>query len=179
MQRTCLQSAVTLAIALLALAAPVLAAKSPQIALRGNGLLAGKTSLVFGQTSRTSAIAAVTAELGKPLKTGSHGDCGQGAVVTYAKFRGGFELSFVKNRLSGWTEDETMLATDKGIRVGSTVSALRTAYRNLFLDPGDEANGGVGPGFQREGGPNGWLDGTKPTSRITGLFAGATCLPGI
>ncbi len=103
----------------------------------------------------------------------------KGDVIGYAKFRRGFELSFVSGRLSGWTEDGTVLATDRGIRVGATVAALRKAYPDIFTDPGDQANGGVGPSFQREGGPNGWLGGTRPAAHIVGLFAGTTCLSGV
>lgn len=163
---------------LLSAAALCAAAPAGQILLRGDGLVAGGKPLVFGRSLRADAIAAVTRILGKPNKIGSHGDCGQGDVIAYARFRGDFELSFVKGKLAGWSEDGQTLATDKGIRAGSSVAALRKAYRDVSIDSGDEANGGVGPSFQREAGPNGWLDGTKPNSHVSGLFAGATCLPG-
>ena len=56
---------------------------------------------------------------------------------------------------------------------------MRRAYPDIEIDPGDEAHGGLGPSFGRDHGPNGWLDGTRPSSKVVGLFAGATCLAGI
>lgn len=149
------------------------------LVLAGNGVAVGATVAKFGVATTAQAIAVVAAALGRPIERGSHGDCGQGAVIGYAKFRGMFELSFVKGRLSGWTADAPTPKTAKGIGVGATVAMLRKAYPDIWTDPGDEANGGLGPRFQREGGPNGWLDGTRPGAKVTGLFAGATCLAGI
>jgi len=165
--------------AIVCAAALCAAAPAGQVVLKGDGLIAGTKPLVFGRTLRADAIAAVSGLLGKPIKTGSHGDCGQGAVIAYAKFRGDFELSFVKGKLAGWTEDGRTLATERGVRVGSSVAALLKAYPDASTDPGDEANGGPGASFQRESGPNGWLEGTRPTSHVAGLFAGVTCLPGV
>ena len=149
------------------------------LVLSGDGIRAGGRTATFARATKAQAIALVSAVLGKPIEAGSHGDCGQGDDIGYAKFRGAFELSFVKGKLSGWAQDSPALATDRGIRVGTTLAALRKAYPDVEADPGDEANGGLGPSFQRDPGPSGWLAGTKPTSRITGLFAGATCLAGV
>ena len=157
-------------------AAPV---PNAALVLTGDGFSAGGKTAKFDVTGRAQAVALAIAALGAPAAQGSHGDCGQGAVIGYAKFRGGFELSFVKGRLSGWTADRASPRTSRGIGVGATLAALRKAYSDIETDPGDEANGGLGPSFQREGGPNGWLDGVKPGSKVTGLFAGATCLAGI
>lgn len=168
-----------IAILELLVAALVAAAPVKTVVLNGTGLTAAGKKLVFDKTPRTEAIAAVIRVLGKPTKSGSYGDCGQGSVIAYAKFKGGFELSFIRGKLSGWTEEQASLATDRGIRVDATLAALRKAYPDVDTDPGDEANGGVGPSFQREGGPNGWLSGVKPNSKIAGMFAGATCLPGV
>lgn len=155
------------------------AAAPAGLTLAGDGFSYAGTRAKFTVTTRAQAIALATRALGKPTKVGSHGDCGQGDVIGYAKFRGEFELSFVGGRLSGWTEDSAGLATDRGIRVGATLAALRRAYPDIDTDPGDEANGGLGPSFQREDGPNGWLSGVKPSSTIGGMFAGATCLAGV
>lgn len=147
-----------------------------EIALAGDGLVIGKSKLAFRATATARAIAAVSTVLGTPLKQGSYGDCGQGDTIRYAKFRNGFELSFVHGKLVGWTADRPGPKTIKGVAVGASLTALRKAYPDIETDPGDEAHGGLGPSFQREGGPNGWLSGTKPTARVTGLYAGATCI---
>lgn len=155
------------------------AGKPPMLTLSHDGFSVGSKHSRFDLTSKIQAVALASLALGRPIASGSHGDCGQGQVIEYVKFRGDFELSFVGGRLSGWTEDGPALSTDKAIRVGSSVSALRKAYPDTYTDAGDEANGGVGPSFQSETGPSGWLDGVKPTSKIAGLFAGATCLSGV
>ena len=160
-------------------AAPVTRSSDGALVLAGDGFsVAGRTAK-FNATTRAQAVALVSSVLGPPTKQGSHGDCGQGAIIGYAKYRGDFELSFVRGKLSGWTADAASPRTAKGIGVGSTLAALRKAYPDVEADPGDEANGGLGPTFQREDGPSGSLDGVKPGSKVTGLFAGATCLPGI
>lgn len=153
--------------------------KTPVVTLGHNGFSVGAKHATFDRTTKADAIALASAALGRPTASGSHGDCGQGDIIGFAKFRGNFELSFVKGKLSGWTEDSTKLATDKGIRVGDNVAALRKAYSDVFTDAGDEANGGLGPSFQSETGPAGWLDGVKASSKIVGMFAGATCLSGV
>lgn len=167
-----------LAIGLFSLS-PAAAGEAPKLVLSHTGFTLGSRHASFNKTSRTDAIALASLALGRPVATGSHGDCGQGQVIGFAKFRGDFELSFVGGRLSGWTEDGPALATGNGIRVGSKVAALRKAYPDTYTDAGDEANGGLGPSFQSETGPSGWLDGVKPTSKIAGLFAGTTCLSGV
>lgn len=155
------------------------AAAVPKVVLSGAGLAVGGAKLTFAKTSRVESIRVVSSALGKPTKTGSYGDCGQGDVIDYAKFRSGFELSFIKDKLSGWTQDTPALSTSNGVHVGITVAALRKVYPDVFLDKGDEANGGPSATFQREQGPNGWIESVRPSARVTGLFAGATCLPGI
>ena len=155
------------------------ATSSSTLILSGDGFTVGAAAAHFKVTTRASAIALVGNVLGKPTEVGSHGDCGQGEKIGYARFRGDFELSFISGKLSGWTEDSPGLATGRKVRVGMTVAELRKAYPDVTTDPGDEANGGLGPSFEREGGPYGWIDGVKASSRIIGLFAGATCLSGI
>ena len=164
---------------MLAGAAIATAAQPPRLALTGSGYTIGGQTARFAATTRVAAIVQVSAVLGKPLETGSHGDCGQGDVIGFAKFRGGFELSFVKGRLSGWTVDGPIPRTGRGIGVGTTVAQLRKAYPDVDFDPGDEANGGLGPQFGRDGGPNGWLQGVRSGDRVVGMFAGATCLAGV
>ena len=154
------------------------AAPANPLVLAGDGLSLGAKTVKFDRATKAQAIALVTIALGAPVKQGSHGDCATDTITTYAMFRGAFELSFRRGRLSGWTADKPGLKTAKGVAVGTTLAAVRRAYPDVDTDAGDEANGGLGASFQREGGPNGWLDGTKPASRVISLYAGATCIVG-
>lgn len=164
--------------AIVAMLALVGAAPKPVLVLTGDGVSAGAGVARFDRATRVQAIAVVAAALGPPVKQGDHGDCATDHVVHYTKFRGDFELSFVRGKLVGWTADAAGPKTAKGVGVGATLAAVRRAYPDIDTDAGDEANGGLGPSFQREGGPHGWLDGIKPTSKVIGLFAGATCIVG-
>ncbi|WP_375396865.1 hypothetical protein [uncultured Sphingomonas sp.] len=162
-----------------ALAAP---GKDPApLVLAGDGLAAGGKTLKFDRTAKAQAIAIVTVVRGKPLKLGNHGDCGQGDEIGFATFAGGLELSFVKGKLSGWTVDEggdARLRTARGIGLGSTLAAVRKAYPDVDIEDFSDS-GGPGPSFQREGGPNGFLNGKTASARVTDLWAGATCMAGI
>lgn len=166
-----MRRAVFLAMALVA-AAPV----RPTLVLAGDGVSVGARTIKFDRTTRAQAIALVTAALGPPTRQGNHGDCAQDAIRYYAAFRGGFELTFVGGRFVGWTEDGTTLRTSRGVAVGSTLAAVRLAYPDVETTDSDEANGGLGASFAREDGPQGWLDGTRPTSKVVGLYAGVTCI---
>jgi hypothetical protein len=166
------------ALAAAALLALVGAAPAPTLVLNGDGLSAGGKTIRFGATTKAQAIAFVTAVLGKPSESGTHGDCGQADIQTYATFKGDFQLSFVKGKFVGWTADAAGLKTGKGIGVGSTVAAVRKAYPDIDLNPSDEENGGLGASFQREGGPDGWIEDVKPASKVVGLFSGTTCIVG-
>lgn len=154
------------------------AAPANTLVLAGDGLSVGATAVKFDRTTKASAIALVTKALGPPVKQGNHGDCAQDAIRYYAMFKGDFELTFVRGKFVGWTADKPGPKTAKGIGVGATLAAVKKAYSDIDTDKGDEANGGLGASFQREGGPAGWLDGTKPGSKVIGLFAGTTCIVG-
>lgn len=163
---------IALAVALVA-AAP---ATKPVVVLDGGGVTVGSRTVRFDRTTRAQAIAAVTAALGPPVRQGDHGDCAQDAIHYYARFRGDFELTFVRGKFVGWSADGASPRTARGIGVGMTLAAVRRAYPDISVDEGDEENGGLGASFQREAGPDGWLDGTRPTSKVTGLYAGVTCI---
>ncbi len=166
----------------LAIAALALVGAGPAnpLVLAGDGLSVGAKTVKFDRTTKAEAIALVTRALGPPVKQGNHGDCAQDAIRYYAMFKGQLELTFVRGKLVGWTADSAGLKTAKGIGVGSTLAAVKKAYSDVDVNEGDEEWGGLGPGFQREGGPNGWLaetnSGTKPGSKVIGLFAGTTCI---
>lgn len=171
-----LKRAIGLAMAaLLVGAAPVPRAR-PALVLAGNGVSVGSTAVPFGRTTRAVAIQAVTAALGAPVKQGNHGDCATDNIVYYAKFAGEFELSFVRGKLVGWTADAAGPRTARQIGVGATLAQVRRAYPDVEVNASEEASGGLGANFQREDGPNGWLDGTRPASKVIGLYAGATCI---
>lgn len=168
----------TVAVAVAASVTVASAAAPATVVLDGHGVtVAGKVA-AFGRTPRAEAIALVATALGKPVRIGDHGDCGSDQIIAFAAFRGGFELTFVRGRLAGWTADAATPRTSKGIAVGATLAAVRRAYPDIDVDPGDAANGGLGASFQREDGPDGWLDGIRPAARVTGLYAGATCIVG-
>ena len=158
--------------------------KTFPVTLAGNGLgVAGPTgqaaqTVRFGMP-RAAAIKIVSAALGAPTKTGVYPECGQGHAIGYAKFRGGIELSFVGGKLVGWTLDEggsQNYRMNNGIGIGTTVAALEKLLPKVFVDPGNEEGGGIGPGFTLDEGPNGWLDGTRMTSKVTSMYAGETCI---
>lgn len=163
---------VGLAVALIA-AAP---AARPVLVLDENGLTIGARSVKFDRTTKAQAIAAVTAALGPPIGQGNHGDCATDHIVYYAKFRGDFELSFVSGKFVGWTADAAGPRTARGIGVGATLAQVRRAYPQIDTTESDEENGGLGASFTADGAPSGWLDGTRPTSRVIGLYSGATCI---
>ena len=162
----------------LAIAALMLVGAGPAnpLVLAGDGLSVGAKTVKFDRTTKAEAIALVTRALGPPVKQGNHGDCAQDAIRYYAMFKGQFELTFVRGKLVGWTADSAGLKTAKGIGVGATLAAVKRAYPDVDTNESDEANGGLGASFQRENGPDGWLDGTKPGSKVIGLFAGTTCI---
>ena len=162
---------------LLALVAAAPAAR-PALVLAGNGLSVGSTVIPFDRTPRALAVQVVSAALGPPVRQGNRGDCGTDHIVYYAEFRGQFSLSFVGGKFVGWTADAAGPKTARGIGVGATLAAVRRAYPDADVNPSEEASGGLGANFEREGGPNGWLEGTRPTSKVIGLYGGATCIVG-
>lgn len=128
---------------------------------------------------RAAAIKIVSSALGAPTKTGIYPECGQGHAIGYAKFRGGIELSFVGGKFVGWTlEDrgDRDLRTANGVGIGTSAATLQKLLSDVFIDPGNEEGGGIGPGFTSDRWPNGWLDGPKQTSKVTSMYAGETCI---
>lgn len=155
--------------------------KTSPITLVANGLVvAGSPAQTarFGM-KRAAAILIVSRTLGAPTSTGVHPECGQGHAIGYAKFRGGVELSFVGGKFVGWTLDyggNRNFRMANGVGLGTTVATLQRLMPNVFIDPGNEEGGGIGPGFTLDEGPNGWLDGTMMTSKVTSIYAGETCI---
>lgn len=162
------------------LAALALIAAAPPAApwtLRGDGLsriVAGKPQTLRFGTARQAALTAVTAVMGKPRSTRTVPDCGQGDPMTLVAYKGGLTIQFLKGKFSGWSLDtpaDPALKTAAGITIGSTRVALRRAYPDIDID-----DGSLGVMFTREDGPSGFLDSMKPNARVTGLYAGETCM---
>jgi hypothetical protein len=134
--------------------------------------------LPFG-TPRAKAIELVASKLGAAIKTGVYPECGDGKPLDYADFRGGLQLAFSNAKFVGWTLDakgDIRNRMANGVGIGTTVASLQKLVPDVFIDPGEQENGGLGPGFQSDTSPSGWLDGARSTSKIVSLFAGKTCI---
>lgn len=138
----------------------------------------GPRTLSFG-TPRAKAIEMVTSKLGLAIKTGVYPDCGDGKALGYANFRGGIQLTFSAAKFVGWTLDakgDVRNRAAKGVGIGTTVATLQKMVPDVFIDPGEQENGGLGPGFQSDTWPSGRLDGAKSSSKIVSMYSGKTCI---
>lgn len=159
------------------------AENSPLVLAHGGLILRGATgqaarTLSFG-TPRAAAIALVTSQLGPAIKTGVYPECGDGKPLGYADFRGGLQLTFSNAKFVGWTLDakgDVRNRMANGVGIGTTVATLQKMVPDVFIDPGEQENGGLGPGFQSDTWPSGWLDGARPSSKIVSMYAGTTCI---
>jgi len=142
------------------------------------GAVQGSRNLPFG-TPRARAIELVASKLGPAIKTGVYPECGDGKPLGYADFRGGIQLSFSNAKFVGWTLDakgDVRNRMANGVGIGTNVATLQKLVPDVFIDPGEQENGGLGPGFQSDTWPSGWLDGARSNSKIVSLFAGKTCI---
>jgi hypothetical protein len=138
----------------------------------------GARKLPFG-TPRAKAIELVASKLGPTIKTGVYPECGDGKPLGYANFRGGLQLSFSNAKFVGWTLDGKSDVRNKmanGVGIGTTVATLQKLVPDVFIDPGEQENGGLGPGFQSDTWPSGWLDGARSNSKIVSMYSGTTCI---
>ena len=138
----------------------------------------GPRKLPFG-TPRAKAVEMVAGQLGPAIKTGVYPECGDGKPLGYANFRGGLQLTFSNAKFVGWTLDAKGDVRNKaanGVGIGTTVATLQKLVPDVFIDPGEQENGGLGPGFQSDTWPSGWLDGARPSSKIVSLYSGTTCI---
>ncbi len=138
----------------------------------------GPRKLPFG-TPRAKAVEMVAGQLGPAIKTGVYPECGDGKPLGYANFRGGLQLTFSNAKFVGWTLDAKGDVRNKaanGVGIGTTVATLQKMVPDVFIDPGEQENGGLGPGFQSDTWPSGWLDGARPSSKIVSLYSGTTCI---
>ena len=138
----------------------------------------GPRKLPFG-TPRAKAVEMVAGQLGPAIKTGVYPECGDGKPLGYANFRGGLQLTFSNAKFVGWTLDAKGDVRNKaanGVGIGTTVATLQKMVPDVFIDPGEQENGGLGPAFQSDTWPSGWLDGARPASKIVSMYAGTTCI---
>jgi hypothetical protein len=134
--------------------------------------------LPFG-TPRARAIELVASQLGPAIKTGVYPECGDGKPLGYVNFRGGIQLAFSNAKFVGWTLDAKGDVRNKmanGVGIGTTVATLQKMVPDVFIDPGEQENGGLGPGFQSDTWPSGWLDGASGSSKIVSMYSGTTCI---
>ena len=145
----------------------------------------GLGPLRFG-TQAARALAGLTQALGQaapPTPVPDGAACGATRIFRWKNFA--VIVNEVAGRsgamagLVGWSSDGTVpvgvnLSTDKGIGVGSTVKALRTAYgENVAF-----AAGGHGPAFTvttPTGVITGDLDAATDTGKVRALQAGTVC----
>ena len=127
--------------------------------------------LPFGSTS-TQVTAAVKSALG-PGKASKQPECGQGPRSSY-QVRS-FSLLLNGSRFVGWTDQGTpgrRLRAADGTGIGITLARLRQLHPNQITVVRDT----LGPEFSHAGrGIDGFLSGTRRTSRVTTVFAGETC----
>ncbi|MCW2776900.1 MAG: hypothetical protein JWN17_625 [Frankiales bacterium] len=119
--------------------------------------------------SGTAIVApALAATLGEPKQQVV--ECGQGSRTDLGA--GGFDVLFDGERFVGWDESGAGLVTDTGLKVGSTRAEVQQALPGVTFSKatlGDEFLGS-------QGGLAGFLDGAAPTSRVTGLTGGESCV---
>jgi hypothetical protein len=153
-------------------AAPV--AVAPTLVLQGEGLdvLTGPASLRHLQLAGTDASTitdAVTRALGTG-RTSALPDCGASVQVVQWP---GFALYLDGTRFVGWSEQAggEHLTTADGIGVGTTLADLRSARTGVQV-----RTGSLGAEWSLAEGLAGGLSGTQPTSTITRIAVGQTCL---
>ena len=151
----------------------------PTLILRADGLAVRAQSgqirrLPFGSLSSRVTVA-VRSSLGTG-RTSPSPECGQGPRSTY--WVKGFSLLFKGKKFVGWTDQGAprtvrgRLAAADGTGVGITLARLRLLHpRKITV-----TRGSLGAEFTHAGkGINGLLTGTRPTSRVTTVYAGETC----
>ena len=162
--------------------APPTAAAAPVLVLEAGGLgyLRGPSSIgriTFAETSATEAQRVVSLAFG-PGMPSPLPDCG--AEVVQVAYDGGFVLTLDGDRWVGWSSTarpgSRVLRTADGIGLLSTLADLRDAYPDLQVTTGTV---GVEWTPSGEGAPEvltGSLSGTQPSSTVTRIASGSTCV---
>jgi len=157
---------------------PARAATRRALILRADGLAVRDSSgqlrrLPFGASSAQVKVAVKNIlGTGKTWKNLENPECA-GPRSTYVVK--GFSLLLDGRKFVGWTDlgaPGRRLAAADGTGVGITLARLRALHPKkitVFVDS-------LGPEFSHAGkGINGLLTGTRPSSRVTAVFAGETC----
>lgn len=146
----------------------------PSLKLAANGFVlidpdsGGRQSVRFGQP-RDVAVPAVTYALGQPTGQSVNQECGAG-LLEFVDFQGGLSMLFEGGKFAGWDLDgreASGYATEGGIGLGTT--------RRAFGKPVRVEASTIGHEFDFEG-LGGLFDGTGPDAKVTGLWAGVTCI---
>ena len=107
-----------------------------------------------------------------PAGRGVNQDCGAGPVDT-ANWADGLSLVFQSGKFVGWGLDRRAskaIGTINGIFPGSTRIELENNFANVKVFGSTLGTEFAGGGFY------GLLDGTRPTARITDMWAGVSCV---
>ena len=153
------------------IASSLWAAPAGPAILRVDGIGPAATPVRFG-TASAAALTRLAPLLGKPLKQRTIADCGQGEPMREVTFGGHLVLTFFHGHFSGWTLSEgNAYRTDKGLGIGSPRAAVVKADPDTSVDDGP-----LGVTFGSDNGVSGFLDADRPGARVTGLYAGETCM---
>ncbi|MBA4805224.1 MAG: hypothetical protein H2038_11280 [Brevundimonas sp.] len=109
---------------------------------------------------------------GQAPTRGANAECPVGPL-TFADWGDDLQFVFADGRLAGWTAGDGAprgFTTLAGIGVGSTVAELKAAYPEAQI-----REDSIGPEFAA-GEIYGTLSGTGDDARVTGLWAGASCI---
>lgn len=118
-------------------------------------------------------ISAMTQMRGRQAPTrGANAECPAGPL-TFADWGDDLQFVFADGRLAGWTVGDGAprgFTTAEGIGVGSTVAQVKAARPEVQI-----REDSIGPEFAA-GDIYGTLSGTGDDARVTGLWAGASCI---
>jgi len=140
---------------------------APVLRLGGNDLGVTRVGAPFRE-----GVAAISGSLGRPAADPAPDSACIGAQdeTSWA----GFRLASSDGKVSGWLSTGTNLATPAGVRVGSTIAALRQAHgAALQVRPAPEPDA-VAVFVVTGAGLGGTLTGTTPTDTVTSISNG-TC----
>jgi hypothetical protein len=149
----------------------------------GLGYVSGASSIrhePFATTSSTTIAQVVSSLFGVAGARNALPDCGPSIeVLAYPTSSDVLSLYLDGERFVGWTVTRRVpaqpssqhLTTAAGIGLGSTLADLRRAFPTVEVTTGT-----VGPEWSVAGGLAGGLDGTRPSSVVTRIGAGQTCV---
>ena len=136
----------------------------------GQGLRFGKTEARLGapikDALKVAEAAGVTIGPSQLLE-----ECGAGPLTSYRA--GNLSLLGQDGKFAGWHISEPgplALRTDRSVTIGTARSRLESAHQTQIFESS------VGTEFSSEDGLGGLLSNSSPSSRVTHLWAGTTCI---